>query len=479
MRWDGSKNWICDELGKMTLQEKNGYLSEFTTKMDREGLPPVVIDTFSYYYEKILKGESGRLGEKDIDPIGPQDLPSFSNLNAFSEAGSKALNRSVMIILNGGLGTSMGLTGTKSLLTLKNELSFLDIILRQAERNDMTLCFMNSFSTDQETVSAISKRQPAQVPRYFVQHKYPKVLQKNLKPASWPKNPEMEWNPPGHGDVYLALHTSGLLDRLLEEGISYAFISNSDNLGGTMNAALLGYFSENNLPFMMEVAERTPADVKGGHLARHKDGYLVLREIAQCADSELVTFQNITYHCFFNTNNIWINLEFLKALIDRGGSIHLPMILNSKTLDPRDEASPPVFQVETAMGSAISLFEGATAVQVPKSRLIPVKTCNDLLAVRSDCFIINDNSDLILNPERPFDAVKIKLDPEYYRKIDQFDERFPEGVPSLKDCESLTIEGDVRFQDRVTINGNVRITNPGPAQAVVKSGTIIDKDVAF
>ena len=463
----------------MAPQKTDGNLNEFTSKMDREGLPPVVIDTFSYYYRKILQGESGRLGEKDINPIAPKDLPSFSDLNDFSEAGSEALNRSVMIVLNGGLGTSMGLTGAKSLLTLKNELSFLDIILRQAERNDVTLCFMNSFSTDQETVAAISKLQPAQTPRYFVQHKYPKVLQESLKPASWPKNPEMEWNPPGHGDVYLALYTSGLLDRLLEEGISYAFISNSDNLGGTMNAALLGYFSENNLPFMMEVAERTPADVKGGHLARHKDGYLVLREIAQCDDSELDIFQNISYHCFFNTNNIWVNLEFLKALIDRGGSIHLPMILNSKTLDPRDEASPPVFQVESAMGSAISLFEGATAVQVPKSRLIPVKTCNDLLAVRSDCFIINDNKDLILNPERPFDAIKIRLDPEYYRKIDQFDERFPEGVPSLKDCESLTIEGDVRFQDRVTINGNVRITNPGPAQAVVKSGTIIDKDVTF
>jgi UTP--glucose-1-phosphate uridylyltransferase len=155
------------------------------------------------------------------------------------------------------------------------------------------------------------------------------------------------------------------------------------------------------------------------------------------------------------------------------------MILNPKTLDPRDDTSPPVFQVETAMGSAISLFKGATAVQVPKNRLIPVKTCNDLLAVRSDCFIINDRNALILNPQRPFDVIKISLDPAYYRKIDQFDERFPEGVPSLKDCESLTVRGDVRFQGHVVLKGNVCITNRGADQAVVESGTIMDKDVTF
>ena len=102
-----------------------------------------------------------------------------------------------------------------------------------------------------------------------------------------------------------------------------------------MDAALLGYFSENNFPFMMEVSKRTPADVKGGHLAKHKDGYLVLREIAQCEKRELNTFQDIGYHCFFNTNNIWINLGFLKELILRDGSIQLPMILNPKTIDPR------------------------------------------------------------------------------------------------------------------------------------------------
>jgi UTP--glucose-1-phosphate uridylyltransferase len=463
----------------MKPQETNGYLNEFKIKMEQEKLPSIVIDTFSHYYRQILMGESGLLREKDIDPIEPQDLQHISNLKAFVDAGNKALKRSVMIVLNGGLGTSMGLSGPKSLLKIKNDFSFIDIILKQAERRGIKLCFMDSFSTHQETVSTISNLQPSHPPLYFLQHKYPKVLKDNFKPASWEKNPAMEWNPPGHGDVYLALYTSGLLDRLLEDGISYAFISNSDNLGGTLDPALLGYFSENNFPFMMEVSQRTPADVKGGHLAKHKDGRLVLREIAQCDETELNTFQDIGYHRFFNTNNIWINLVFLKELIDKDGSIQLPMILNPKTLDPRDDASPPIFQVETAMGSAISLFKGATAVQVPKTRLIPVKTCKDLLAVRSDCFIINDHNDLVLNPQRPFDVIKIDLDPAFYKKIDQFDERFPDGVPSLKDCKSLTVKGDVRFQGQVVIKGTVSISNKRSEQVVIEKGTILDKDVIF
>jgi UTP--glucose-1-phosphate uridylyltransferase len=149
-------------------------------------------------------------------------------------------------------------------------------------------------------------------------------------------------------------------------------------------------------------------------------------------------------------------------------------------LDPRDKESPAVYQIETAMGAAISLFEGATAIRVPRSRFFPVKTCNDLLAVRSDCFLYTDEENLHINPQRQTlqraDTIKIKLDPKYYGKIDDLDARFNQGPPSLVDCESLTIEGDVRFEKDVTIKGAVTIKNSGTSQAVIKPGTIIDKD---
>ncbi len=230
----------------------------------------------------------------------------------------------------------------------------------------------------------------------------------------------------------------------------------------------------------MEVAERTPADNKGGHLARNKkDGRLLLREVAQCPKEELKAFEDIHVYRFFNTNSIWVNLKFLKALLNRENTVHLPLILNPKTLDPRDHQSPKVFQIETAMGAAISLFKGATAVVVPKSRLVPVKKCNDILAVRSDCYVLTQNGQLIVNPLRKLEALSIDLDPSFYGKLDLLDKRFKDGIPSLIECEALTIKGDVRFGKRVTIRGNVIIENRQDVQATIEDGTIIDQNLLF
>ncbi|MBW2712098.1 MAG: UTP--glucose-1-phosphate uridylyltransferase [Deltaproteobacteria bacterium] len=384
-----------------------------------------------------------------------------------------------MIKLNGGLGTSMGLTRAKSLLEVKNGKTFLEIILKQTEKRHVKLALMNSFNTHDDTLDALSKIHPPDRPLLFLQNKFPKVLQENFAPANCPKNPELEWNPPGHGDIYAAIYTSGVLKSLLDKGITYAFISNSDNLGATLDESLLGYFSENRFPFMMEVAPRTPSDVKGGHVARHQDGRLILRESAQCPKNELSAFRDIKRYRFFNTNNIWVNLETLARLLDKQGIITLPLIRNPKTLDPRDEKSPKVYQIETAMGAAVSLFEGATLIQVPLSRFLPVKKCNELLSIRSDRFIFSNENNPVLNPKVRSKIIQIDLEPKYYGKIDLFDERFIHGIPSLMDCESLTIRGDVRFERNVTIKGRVVITNNLKSQMVVKEGTVLDKDVIF
>lgn len=453
------------------------HLPFFISKMEKEKLPPVVIDTFSYYYKKILAGETGLVFDKDIRPVDPNEIEDFNNIKDFAPAGRNVLKNAVIITLNGGLGTSMGLTTAKSLLEVKNGKTFLEIILNQAEQLGVKLALMNSFSTHEDTISAISKLNPIDFPLLFLQHKFPKILREGFGPALWPDNTELEWNPPGHGDIYTALYTSGTLQNLIDDKIIFAFISNSDNLGATMDESLLGYFSENKLPFMMEVAERTPADLKGGHLARHRNGRFILRESAQCPNDELNAFRDIGCYGFFNTNNIWINLIYFKDLIEKNKIIRLPMMCNPKRLDPRNEESPAVYQVETAMGAAISLFEGAAAIKVPRSRFFPVKKCNDLLAVRSDCFPLTKENNLTLNPKRKSDTIKINLDPKYYGKIDLFDERFTEGVPSLVDCESLTIEGDVRFEKNILIKGKVKIKNNNISQAVIKEGTILEGNI--
>jgi UTP--glucose-1-phosphate uridylyltransferase len=455
------------------------HLPSFIEKMGKENLPPVLIDNFVYYYKQIISGEKGIIYDRDLECVRENEIDDAKDLSEYAGAGKKAIKHSIRMVLNGGLGTSMGLRRAKSLIQLRNGKTFLDIIVRQAEKSGVRLAFMNSFNTHQDTLAALGRMKLSAFPVLFLQNKFPKILREGYAPAVWPENNQLEWNPPGHGDIYTTLHTSGILNKLLSEGIEYAFISNSDNLGATMDEAILGYFAEIGYPFLMEVAERTSSDLKGGHLARHKNGRLILREAAQCPANELDAFKDTSCYRFFNTNNIWINLSYLKDLIEKEGAVHLPMILNPKTLDPRDENSPRIYHIETAMGAAISLFDGATAVKVPRSRFFPVKKCNDLLALRSDCYLITEEDTLILNPERKYKTLRINLDPDYYGKIDQFNERFKEGAVSLIDCESLTVIGDVYFEKDVKITGNVVITNRGRSRAVIKKGSVIDGDTTF
>ena len=371
----------------------------------------------------------------------------------------------------------MGLDKAKSLLTVKNHLTFLDIIAGQARGSGIPLVLMNSFSTRDDSLSAL-KRYPdlwGDIPLDFLQHKVPKVTQADLSPATWTQDPNLEWCPPGHGDIYTALVTSGMLDALLEAGYRYAFVSNSDNLGATMDKTILGYFAENQFPFMMEVADRTSADRKGGHLAQLPSGRLILRELAQCPSEETDAFQDITRHKYFNTNNIWLNLPALKAvMIAKGNILGLPMIRNSKTVDPRDSTSTPVYQLETAMGAAIEIFEGGKAVRVPRTRLAPVKTTDDLLAVRADAYVLTDDFRIAPNPARKLGQVVVSLDAAYYKVIDDMEARFPYGLPSLLECEQFSITGDIKFGRDVTVKGVVELTNTSNQPMQIADGTVIE-----
>ncbi len=452
-------------------------LDAFISKMEKEDLPPLVIETFSHYYRQLVSGEAGLLSDADIQPLSPEDLADTNDLRAYSDAGRNVMKKTVAIVLNGGLGTSMGLTKAKSLISVKGGKTFLEIKLKQAEHCGAQLAFMNSYNTHQDTVSSAAALSPLFKPLYFIQNKFPKVLASNLKPVQWPDNPELEWNPPGHGDIYLALYSSGLLKKLLDSGIEYAFIANSDNLGATLDEALLGFFSIHGHSFMMEVAERTPADLKGGHLARFKNGPLVLREIAQCPKTEIAAFQDIQRYRYFNTNNLWVNLKYLQAFFDTNKHLYLPIIVNPKTVNPRQTDSPKVFQIETAMGAAISLFQGSTAVRVSENRFLPVKKCQDLLAIRSDCYLLTKDYCLMINPKRKIPPPpKITLDPAYFAHIDSFNLRL-QWPPSLVDCISLNIEGNVFFEQDVTITGQVTITNPGKSPVIIPSGSRIHQNL--
>ena len=457
------------------MTNAEGNFIPFNTRMQAEGLPEIVIRTFEFYYNQLAEGEKGLIQESDIDPAA--ELPDTTGLSEdMVAAGRSALPKAILLKLNGGLGTSMGLTKAKSLLKIKNGLTFLDIIAKQAIHSSIPLVLMDSYSTSEDSLAALSKYEKLQgeIPLDFLQHKVPKVVCDDLSPAVNATDPDLTWCPPGHGDIYTALITSGMLETLLAKGYRYAFVSNADNLGAVIDPAILGYFATNNLPFMMEVADRTEADKKGGHLAQLPGGQLLLRESAQCPAEDEATFQDITLHRFFNTNNLWINLPTLKKLMDeRGNILGLSMICNKKTVDPREKTSTPVFQLETAMGSAIAVFDGAGAMRIPKTRFAPIKTTNDLLDVRSDNYIMTDDFQVKANPERTLERAFIDLDTDFYKFVDDFEVRFPDGPPSMVQCERLVVRGDILFEKGVIFKGNVNMINGTGLQVVVSSGTTI------
>ena len=452
-------------------------MSAATDKMRAEGLPDDAIDTFAHYEQALREGDQGELPESAIEPL--DDLPDVDEL---PDSTGKALDEAVVLKLNGGLGTSMGMTKAKSLLEVKEgraeapgsagrapmRLTFLDVIVRQVldlrkhHGARLPLLLMNSFATRDDTLAALERYPDLQVddlPLDFMQGKVPKLLADSGEPAEWPADPALEWAPPGHGDVYSSLRTSGTLERLLEAGYRYLFLSNSDNLGAVLEPRILDWFASEELPFLSESTDRTEADRKGGHLARRReDGGLVLRETAQTPDEDVEAFEDISRHRYFNCNNIWVDLRALDRTLDeRDGVLGLPMIVNRKTVDPGDSSSPAVIQLETAMGAAIGVFEGAAAIRVPRSRFAPVKTTNDLLVVRSDAYELADDFTVHLASDQ---APLVDLDADNFKLLADFEERFPRGAPSLVDCKRLTVRGDVRFGADVVVRGNVTIEGP-------------------
>ncbi len=458
------------------MSESDPFLP-FAEKMRAENLGEPAIRAFENNYRALLRKETGLIGEDSITSV--PELPLASALPAVSDDAFRALLRQTVVIkLNGGLGTGMGLEQAKSLLPVRDGLTFLDLIARQILHlreqagggTTPRFLLMNSFSTSEDTL-AFLRKYPAlggAADLELMQNKVPKILKGNLSPLSWPDNAEMEWCPPGHGDIYASL-AAGWLDRLLAEGIVYAFVSNSDNLGATLDARLLSHFAQSGAPFLMEVTARTEADKKGGHLARRKsDDRLVLRESAQCPSPDKRAFQDIARHRYFNTNNLWIRLDRLRETLDAsGGIIPLPMIRNEKHADPRDERTPHVYQLETAMGAAIESFEGAAAIAVERHRFAPVKTTGDLLIIRSDACQITADHRLELVPERQGVPPTVKLDDEYYKLVDGLDKLIARGVPSLRRCRSLTVKGPAVFEPGVVIEGDAKFL---PLLQVIEAG---------
>jgi len=460
-------------------------VEEISSLMKGEGLSESAVKAFLQAYEALVSGQDGMILESTIEPA--TGLPNQRDLKAVDEGKVKGLlEQTVVLKLNGGLGTGMGLEQAKSLLKVKGDDTFLDFIAKQVmsfrkTSGNVKSMFMNSFSTSADTKAALKDYGELTAGDWeVVQNKVPKIDQATLKPAKYPAAPVKEWCPPGHGDLYPSLAGSGVLKKLLDAGIKYMFVSNSDNLGATLDLNLLSFFAESDKSFVMEVAERTEADKKGGHLAiRTSDKHMLLRESAQCAESDEKAFQDVARHAFFNTNNLWIRLDKLQEVLERNdGVVPLPMIKNDKTVDPSDSSSAKVFQLETAMGAAIESFDNAGAIVVGRERFAPVKTCADLLRVRSDAYVVTDDFRLILAPECKGIPPTVDLDSKVYKKVSGLDRLLEGGeVPSLKGCSKLSVKGKVILSPGTTFKGKVSLTNPTDDWVTLKAGTYEDAEI--
>jgi UTP--glucose-1-phosphate uridylyltransferase len=431
--------------------------------MRERGLGPEAIRVFEHYYEQLQAGAHGTIPEESIEPL--REVQTLGEVKVSDEEAREALSKTAVIKLNGGLGTGMGMTGAKSALEVKDGLTFLDIIalqvlaLRERWGVELPLVLMNSFRTSEESLKILSKYPDLPVPGLpldFIQNAEPKLRPDDLMPVKWPHDPELEWCPPGHGDIYVSLMTSGVLDALLEKGIRYAFLSNSDNLGATCDPDVAAWMVEHGLPFVAEVCKRTKSDRKGGHLAvRKSDGRIVLRDTAQVAEGDERHFRDIKRHNTFNANNVWIDLGVLRErMTAKEGVLGLPIIVNRKNVDPANPSSPEVIQMESAMGTAIEVFEGSEAILVPRTRFRPVKTTNDLLVIRSDFFSLDDSYHVVAAVDGPEPYVDLD---SAYRFVPGFEQRFPRGVPSMRDCTSLRVIGDPVFGRNVRCIGDVLI----------------------
>jgi len=439
------------------------------TKMGAAGIADPTIRSFVRAALQVMDGATGLLPEARLEPINY--LPSWeTEIAKFTRPSAELVDQLAVIKLNGGLGTSMGLDRAKSLLPVKDGDCFLDFIahqilyLRSKHGTQGPLFFlMNSHATREDSLRHLEKYPAlaADGPLDFLQNRVPKLLVDSLAPVAWPEAPSLEWCPPGHGDIYPSLASSGMLETLRQSGIRYLFVSNADNLGATVDLPLLAYFAQSGLSFLMEVAQRTSADRKGGHLARRsQDGRLLLRESAQTPEEDREAFQNIVRHRFFNTNNLWIRVEDLEQVLKGNqGTLPLPLIRNRKPVDPQQPDSPAILQLESAMGAAIECFSRAGALVVPRSRFAPVKTTGDLLNVRSDAYQTTVDHRLALCPQRQGQPPLVQLDPQHYTLLEDFEKRFPHSPPSLLKCRSLTVKGGITFGPGVRCEGDVEFVN--------------------
>ncbi|XP_057699837.1 UTP--glucose-1-phosphate uridylyltransferase-like isoform X2 [Corythoichthys intestinalis] len=467
---------MCKELDK--LLSSSGDSTHQNCKKDFEG--------FKRLFHRFLQVRGPAVDWAKISRPPEDAVVSYEKIGAeaLPKDVASCLNKLAVVKLNGGLGTSMGCKGPKSLISVRNENTFLDLTVKQIEHlnktydADVPLVLMNSFNTDDETQKILLKYKHHRLKIHtFNQSRYPRINKESLLPIAKSLGLNADggeaWYPPGHGDIYASLYNSGLLERLLNEGKEYIFVSNIDNLGATVDlrilCRLIGQAADKRCEFVMEVTDKTRADVKGGTLIQYEDR-LRLLEIAQVPKDHVDEFKSVSKFKIFNTNNLWISLSAIKRLIDNN-ALDMEVIANPKTL----EGGLNVIQLETAVGAAIKCFRNAMGINVPRSRFLPVKTSSDLLLVMSNLYSLDAGS-LTMSHKREFlTTPHVKLG-SFFTKVQDFLARF-DSIPEMLELDHLTVAGDVTFGKNVSLKGTVIIIANHGDRIDIPAGAMLENKI--
>nr|QBH73764.1 UTP-glucose-1-phosphate uridylyltransferase 2 [Aphelinus abdominalis] len=466
------------------LENELGKITATAPEPLRESIS-IQNDGFKRLFERFLEDSGTSLNWDHIQKLPEGAIKDYDNLpDPGPEEIKELLSKLVVVKLNGGLGTSMGCHGPKSVISVRNGLTFLDLTVQQIENLNKTygsnvpLVLMNSFNTDDDTQKIIRKYKGIDIEIHtFNQSCYPRINKESLLPIAKHSHihEDLEaWYPPGHGDFYESFRNSGLLKLLLSQGRKYCFMSNIDNLGATVDLRilrlLLGQEKAQDIEFLMEVTDKTRADVKGGTLIQYDDK-LRLLEIAQVPKEHAEDFKSVKTFKYFNTNNLWIKLEAIDRVLN-SGTLDLEIIVNPKTF----ENGLNVIQLETAVGAAMKCFNGSCGIHVPRSRFLPVKKTSDLMLVMSNLYTLRNGS-LAMSPQRMFPTTPlVKLGDNHFSKVKEFLSRFP-TIPDILELDHLTVSGDVTFGTKVTLKGTVIIIANQGERIDLPSGTILENKI--
>ncbi|RFU71979.1 utp-glucose-1-phosphate uridylyltransferase [Trichoderma arundinaceum] len=440
------------------------------------------MDNFFALFRRYLN-DKAKGNAVDWDRIAPPAQGQVVDYEDLANTESvQFLSKLAVLKLNGGLGTSMGCVGPKSVIEVRDGMSFLDLSVRQIEYLNRTynvnvpFILMNSFNTNDDTAAIIKKYEGHNVDILtFNQSRYPRIYKDSLLPVPKSFNSSInEWYPPGHGDVFESLYNSGILDKLLERGIEIIFLSNVDNLGAVVDLRILQHMVETKAEYIMELTNKTKADVKGGTIIDY-EGSVRLLEIAQVPKEHVNEFKSIKKFKYFNTNNIWLNLSAIKRVVENN-ELAMEIIPNGKTIpgDKKGESDISILQLETAVGAAIRHFNNAHGVNVPRRRFLPVKTCSDLMLVKSDLYTLK-HGQLQMSAARFGDAPLIKLGSDF-KKVSDFQKRIP-SIPKVLELDHLTITGAVNLGRGVTLKGTVIIVATEGSTIDIPPGSILENVV--